>query len=84
MTAVKIPKILPDIKGITLGNKTKYVAFRRNDGTIVNFKTRCNPQKSKMCHAVLRKHEMMPKNFASFRDKGHSLRLKKNYGSERY
>ena len=34
--------------------KLNYVSFKKTDGTLVNFRTRCNRDKSKICDAAIK------------------------------
>lgn len=57
--------------------KLNYVSFKRMDGTLVNFKTRCNRDKNKICDAALKAYGLADKQNWK---KGQ----RKLYGSERY
>lgn len=42
-------------------NALKFVKFNNRDKKRVTFKTRCNPFKSKLCHAALNKYQVNTK-----------------------
>ena len=60
---------------IDVTNALKYVRFKNRDKQRVTFKTRCDPFKSKLCHAALGKYQVY---------KTLTRAQKKKYLGERY